>query len=481
MERTEKEKKLIEYGFVSPSSPSTESGEDERRQQQVIPPKGYFTDKSGLGRGGSGQGGSGQGGRPQVGAQNARALQKQQQSQEQQPPSAQKTFFMTCGLCDWVSQDDTDFRSLPFFEGQLKCHMLYAHGVGGDTSVQNSVETSIPGQDHEVKEKQEYETATQPKEFPEGVDDGCSRFHEARFLSGPLNYQNCEKQMPLEGRPFFSGRSLMHINVPTQDTTFIKQVNNRASRRINKLEKFSQDNLSRIDIKKKYNMEEDGVTVGENVLPCNEKHDLLIAALNFMELRREFHGNEVGPRALFRVLLDKLLDASCTVTMMKSFFANITDENAGRAVRGEGSLTYQECCARWITLSQSNQHLKAEEEERKKREKSEKGRERYSSRYVTQDVLDRALVQVGRGGNHTDNVRARSSSGQGRGAGAPPPKSKRYPFCGPFNEASGCKNRRISDDKCQSTDLKIWKHSCKVKLQNGTICKAFDHGAFQHP
>ena len=129
----------------------------------------------------------------------------------------------------------------------------------------------------------------------------------------------------------------MHINVPTMDVQLIRVMHNRASRKVNKLEKFTQANLSRIDIKQKYGYEPNGLLAGENLIECDDKHELLQAACNFLELKRELHQNEVGARALFRVLLDKFIEVTCTPELMKDFFSAIVDENAGRAVRSDRS------------------------------------------------------------------------------------------------------------------------------------------------
>ena len=341
---------------------------------------------------------------------------------------APKLFFKTCHLCDWKSNEDRNPRSLPYFCEELTLHMAFQHKISIDTAGQ------VDGVDQaQVQEQREYELATEDKVFPEEIDNAVSKFHRARYVGGPLNFQNCEKNMPMELKPVYTGRNLMHVNVPTQDVQLIKWMHNRASRKINKLERFSQENLSRIDFKKKLQVEPDGMLAEEHVIPCNEKHQLLQAACNYVELKRELHQNEVGARALFRVLLEKFVEISCTPELIKDFFANIVDENAGRAVRSENSLTYQECYARYATLSQTLVHQKGAEQARKAQEKKEARtcqrcqqelRAASSGNFVTMDTLARVMGKAF-SGKRQAQTSFQLSSDKGAGGGPLLPRRER--------------------------------------------------------
>ena len=167
---------------------------------------------------------------------------------------------------------------------------------------------------------------------------------------------------------------------------------------------------------------------GEHFFPCTKKHQLIMAAHNYLELKRELFQHDIGPRALYRVLLEKYLDLTVTPELMRDFFANITDENCGRAIRMEGALTYQECNARWTALSQTNVHRVAGELAKRNASREERiaaGEE--DTAYTGHKAKRQRIAKNGGGGGNFRNNE----------------KVKDPPYCGNFNKPPGCSNDKV--------------------------------------
>ena len=99
--------------------------------------------------------------------------------------------------------------------------------------------------------------------------------------------------------------------------------------------------------------------------------------------------HDPGPQALFSVVLEKfLLDREVSAGLIRRFFMQVTEENAGRAIRNEAPLDYRECASTW-------NHMRT-----------------YS---------------------YPDRNNKRSKTSQSRGNN----KKKRIPFCGSFNTVAG--------------------------------------------
>ena len=191
--------------------------------------------------------------------------------------------------------------------------------------------------------------------------------------------------------------------------------------------------------------------IGDNVIKVSDNKALEIAALNYMELMREHHPFDFDPRAIYRVIVAKSGDAGVNHEIIKQFFLETVEENAGRACRGVPSLNYSECLSKWMSMAGP--------------------------------ALVKALC------NKTPIKNTKSFSGRGiknpRAPGGPPlPNSKkaRYPFCNQFNEETGCSNKKIGVDCCQAPNGRKYTHSCKVQVPPGSknYCSAWKHNAFTH-
>ena len=123
---------------------------------------------------------------------------------------------------------------------------------------------------------------------------------------------------------------------------------NRGCRKLNNLDLWAGDNLEEDNKKAKFflDSEEGCITLGDNYAISKTKSTLLVACWNYVEVMRELFPLDVGPRPIYRVLLTMMPRASTTPTLMRKFFAEAVEENAGRACREVPPLSYEKLTAR---------------------------------------------------------------------------------------------------------------------------------------
>ena len=128
----------------------------------------------------------------------------------------------------------------------------------------------------------------------------------------------------------------------------IKLAHNRGCRELNKLDLWSNENLEDKNRKKTFKLDsgKGEISLGDDYVKCLTKHSLLLAAWNYVEIMRELFPLDVGPRAIYRVLLTMLLKASTTEELMRKFFAEAVEENSGIACRDVAPLSHDKLLSR---------------------------------------------------------------------------------------------------------------------------------------
>ena len=256
------------------------------------------------------------------------------------PPPGLKVYQTKCRLCPWVSHWDIDYGALPAFIMELEDHRKDFHGAQEPA--------------HDVpREMHEYNMATTPRIFPEGEDDRKTMMHPARYAGPAVDPAVHYKYMPMEVKDPYIWLDMRYVGVPsTHDPRIMKWVQNRASRKLSRLDMFSEENLKKNDRKNKLEWNDVGDLIpGENVIMCETVHGLMMAALNYVELIREHHPYEYGPRAIYRVIAARCCDTGVSAKLIRQFFSDCVEENAGRACRSLPSLDHSQCESKWINLS----------------------------------------------------------------------------------------------------------------------------------
>ena len=142
-----------------------------------------------------------------------------------------------------------------------------------------------------------------------------------------------------------------YIGVNVKDSKIIKSICNRASDRNDKLDKFSDKNIKKDKPKNLLSLNDDFEFVqGENFKKRQELKELRRAGWNYVQLMRHHHPFDVGPIAMYTVLLDRMDDAGVTDTLVRQYFADTVNENAARACRSQKPMTHPECLSLWTSL-----------------------------------------------------------------------------------------------------------------------------------
>ena len=66
---------------------------------------------------------------------------------------------------------------------------------------------------------------------------------------------------------------------------------------------------------------------GQNVIMCDTVHGIMMAALKYVELIREHHPYEYGPRAIYRVIAARCCDAGVSAKLIRKFFSDCVEQH----------------------------------------------------------------------------------------------------------------------------------------------------------
>ena len=340
------------------------------------------------------------------------------------PQKDLNVYQMFCRICEWKSLSSTDPAAIVGLVAELEFHMKDCHPPSNNTAATAAVVVSA--------EREEFMNATRPRLIPEAHDDRNNVFSEGRHIPGSVNWKNCSRGTPIEQTPVLTRIDLSHIGVPTNDTKIIGAAHNRASGKTNKLDRFSDVNMKNDEVRKKFLLLNGEMTEGEDFVQETKTHVLIMACLNYYEIMRYLFPTDIGPQALFRVILEKsLLDRRTTPEVIKSFFQAMVEENARRVCRAELPLTYDDVAARYSGVYIYMQCISYVR--------------RWSSRAMTlSGSPGLTLTEHGKRGSGM----GKSSKNRPR-MHEPPSKKKKLPYCGLFNKKTGCTNPKIGADTCK--------------------------------
>ena len=161
---------------------------------------------------------------------------------------------------------------------------------------------------------------------------------------------------------------------------------------------------------------------------------------------------------MYRVMMEHYVkDEITTSKPFRNFFMTMTEENAGRACRGQPSATYEECESRWNRVNPVFQRKRKAD-----REKDDRTRDETEDR-----IADKVLSRIGKSDRS-----------------APPKKHKKQrkgPFCKYYNKGP-CPNMKTNDGNgCIGPNKVSYEHSCDVPVAGGRVCGSLDHNALTHP
>ena len=349
-------------------------------------------------------------------------------------------YFQKCDFCDWISTQTPDAQALTGLVEEKRLHMSTAHN-GGPPLVGN---VGVANEARPVAEREDYQLATAPRIIAEGIDDRKSQFSEGRFLMGPLNWKNVFSAMPLSQEPTFARIDLGVIGTPTLNANTIARAHSRAARDLS-LDNFSAVNLKRNRDRTRLLMKPNGFEEGDGFVELVETSDAVLAVSNYVDVMRFLHPLDYGPQALFKVVLERFVIDDSQAEDIKKFFAACIEENAGRAVRGELPMSYNDCKTQWKMMPEN------------------KNEDRDGLSPAQFDRLKKQLF---------------SEFKKNKSNGGPPHKKQRLPYCGKFNLPKGCPYKK-TEEGCRSPDNFLARHACNVKV-NGVYCGAKDHNANSH-
>ena len=73
---------------------------------------------------------------------------------------------------------------------------------------------------------------------------------------------------------------------------------------------------------------------GQNVIMCDTVHGIMMAALKYVELIREHHPYEYGPRAIYRVIAARCCDAGVSAKLIRKFFSDCVEQQRDQLQHG---------------------------------------------------------------------------------------------------------------------------------------------------
>ena len=373
-------------------------------------------------------------------------------------------FQLTCDYCDFKTMETEDGSALAGLVAMVQYHEKTKHpeqlGVVGPPHVTAEASTGV------AKEIEAYQKATAPVIIPEAVDDRVSSFSKGRFLMGPIGWGNLLTQAPLSQEPGDGNMDLWHVGVPFVEPKLAIPLHNRIARGL-KCDKFTTFNINNRDPLPKLNFEETGLAMEPNYKETKQVGDLVLACLNYMELMREIHPYDYGPRAIFRVVMEHYAkDKVKSPGPIHKFFMTITEENASRACRGRPSLTYEECDARWARINPVTYGTDLDDDNNN----SSRSKKRQHEVHIDENS---AKVIAAAFANHIAAPKAN------RAQTAKKPRKSSGLWCKYFNKGP-CPNAPTAQG-CIGPDKIAYIHSCSVKVPPGNrACGSRDHNALSH-
>ena len=310
--------------------------------------------------------------------------------------------------------------------------------------------------------------ATRKVTVKEQTDNRSSILHEVRTWPGILDAKVGAKMQPPAQQFVNCYPDFGHLGIRLNLGRVLQLIHDRTCQTI-KLKMFSKGNLLlRIgDIKRKTNVVPGGfVADGELDTLANipDIGEALIAADNYDILMSWVHPLDFGPKAIVRVIKEKIADNKVKkVTDIVDFFEGSVLDNACRIARREIPMTHTECIIKWdqtVGPSMGNEEVMLETIF-----KLEKRLDMMESRGVK-----RTSISQNQGRRNNPKVGPTSTI-----------TSSGATFCLMFNTRKGCTNQLLeSGTGCVDKRNREFKHGCKFPLGNNEFCNNTQHNKFNH-
>ena len=117
-------------------------------------------------------------------------------------------------MCVWKTNEGKGEELIGLL-GHLRYHERTHHGIVPSNVRQDPNNNSTTNEDgFGVAEMRDFRLTTAPRIIPEGSDDRVTKFHEGRFLMGPLNPRNLLLQAPVMQERPYGAFDLWHLGIP---------------------------------------------------------------------------------------------------------------------------------------------------------------------------------------------------------------------------------------------------------------------------
>ena len=290
-----------------------------------------------------------------------------------------------------------------------------------------------------------------------GTDDSFSKLHPARFCRQPLALpKKFWKQVPTKRSEICRHFPLAHYGAEGQvnEATIVKMHDRQVA--------VELDMLARCNYGKE-------TRPGERTpwMEATEVKHIQEAVLNFATVQHAIWPADYSGLVILRVLVEARWgeiageDDKKRMMLVKKFFGDTVRENAGRAVRKEPPLDYEQTKAKWNRAVETVLPL-----------------------YSTFGGMMVVTGQAGpRGPNKAQGSKPAGGGGfvktgkQGGGGGlnTPPAVFNSVPVCYGFNSSMGCSRPKHGQNSCKDQKGAVFAHVC-----NWWDAKAKKHCMMQH-
>ena len=259
------------------------------------------------------------------------------------------------------------------------------------------------------------------------------------------------QNMPIATSPMNTEVEFAHLGVNVSNKETTRKLHNRAATKF-RLRDFSDFNLTAGDEMVAVQCSKDQLQLSKKMKPLDNPQECVKAVYNYAAMHGQFHPMDWSPKALLKLMLNKMFEGPPTVDQYVRLFEKFISENGGRAQKNGVPLTYMEIVGLWNTFIAPS-HL---------------------NMVAMDKVIDNKMKQFmkGRGPSPSPSL-ATSPSKRAR--------LTKEDFCQDWNNSKTfplCSNTQ-SQGGCMFGG-KFLKHSCSRKTQSGRSCGIDGHSFHTH-
>ena len=289
------------------------------------------------------------------------------------------------------------------------------------------------------------------------MDDASRNLCEARYFAVPLDNKVLAQNMPITTSPVNTVVDFLHLGVEVSSKETIRKVQNRATTSL-RLKDFSDTNLKNFteagDEMVAVQYTKDQLQLGKKKKVLDSPQECVKAIFNYAAMHGQFYPLDWSPKALLKVVLDKMLEAPPSTEQYIRLFEKFISENAGRAQKNGIPLTYMEIVSLWNTFIAPSPITSV----------------------AMERVMDAKFKQF---------MNAKTTSPKlnlpAKGSPSKRPRLTKDDFCQDWNNSKShplCPNSQV-EGGCMAGD-KFLKHACSRKQPGGRRCNSAGHGYHLH-